>query len=322
MAVPACHLHCARGPSGGRISPWRDLWGRPPRRAAGRFPAGAGAAAEPWAAPRYSPALRPQARPALTDLEAIAGSRRCRETTCPCLLRREAPWAQGRAAGAQRRAPAPAGHRSETPGPGEHQGSAGARGGVGRGSGAGGYSQSPSLCSPQAFGLCLALHGEGLGKRLLSGAVPAPGQGCPAHEEVLGLALCRECPAAGCSEHPVQSVLRPQGSCCLCLGFAVLTARGKQLLLASPCEAFPSFCLPTDVLRLSCSLGLAGAYCHCACDPSAVWSRQSPGCLQPNRAASYSPLLTAASGLLSAPSEWVSPVLHWVWQCFPIGSGQ
>lgn len=136
--MPACHLHCARGPAGGRISPWRDLWGRPPRRAAGRFPAGpAGAAAEPWAAPRSSPALRPQARPALTDLEAIAGSRRCRETTCPCLLRREAPWAQGRAAGAQRRAPAPAGHRSETPGPGEQQGSAGRGaewgGGVGRG---------------------------------------------------------------------------------------------------------------------------------------------------------------------------------------------
>lgn len=169
----------------------------------------------------------------------------------------------------------------ETPGLGEHQGSAGPAAAEGlRGSREwdGGLQPEPFAVVPPppglflALGPCLALHGMGLGKWLLSGVVSAPGHGCPALEEVFRLALGRERPAADCIEHPVQSMLRPWGSCCLCLGFAVPMARGKLLPPASPCEAFPSFCLPADVFRLSCSLGLAGAYCHCACDPSTVWS--------------------------------------------------
>lgn len=87
----------------------------------------------------------------------------------------------------------------ETPGLPEDRakGSAGAEGLRGsREWGGGGYSQSPvvppGLCL--ALGPCLALQGVSLGKRLLSAAVPAPGQGCPAHEEVFGLALCRSVP--------------------------------------------------------------------------------------------------------------------------------
>lgn len=39
--------------------------------------------------------------------------------------------------------------------------------------------------------------------------------------------LCEwERPSADCSEHPVQSVLRPRGSCCLCLDFAHGTWEG------------------------------------------------------------------------------------------------
>lgn len=85
----------------------------------------------------------------------------------------------------------------------------------------------------------------------------------------------------------MQSVFLPRGSCCLCLDFAVTVARGKVLLPASPCEAFPSFCLLTDVLWLSCSLGIAGAYCHCGCDPSPVWSHQPPGARSPSGAATF-----------------------------------
>lgn len=250
----------------------------------------AGAAPEPLGGPTVEsgPAATGEAG---SDLEAIAGSRRCRETTCPCLLRREAQRAQGRC----RRSPAPRPCPGTTPlrrPPGWQSTRAVRepprwRGCVGRGSGAVGLQPDPFTVVPPglclALGPCLALHGMGLGKWLLSGAVPAPGQGCPAHEEVFGLALCRERPVADCSEHPVQSVLRPRGSCCQCLGFAVPMARGKLLLLASPCEAFPSFCLPADVLRLSCSLGLAGAYCHCVCDRSAVWSHQSLSCPQPQQ---------------------------------------
>lgn len=169
-AAPGCHLHCARGPSGDRILPWRDLvWGRPPWRAAGHLPPGlpgTGAAPEPLGGPTVEsgPAATGEAG---SDLEAIAGSRRCRETTCPCLLRREAQRAQGRC----RRSPAPHPCPGTTPlrrPPGWQSTRAvrdppRRRGCVGRGSGAGGYSQIPLLWSPP--GLCLALgpsrHGAG-----------------------------------------------------------------------------------------------------------------------------------------------------------------
>lgn len=186
-AAPGCHLQRARGPPGQRISPRRDLvWGRPPWRAAGHLPAGpAGAgAALTGAAAKPLGGTTVESGPAATseagsDLEAIAGSRRCRETTCPCLLRREAQRAQGRC----RRSPAPRPCPGKTPlrrPPGWESTRAvreppRRRDCVGRGSGAGGYSQSPLLWSPPglclALGPCLALYGMGLGKRLLSGGV-------------------------------------------------------------------------------------------------------------------------------------------------------
>lgn len=159
-AAPVCHLHCARGPSGGRISPWRDLvWGRPPWSAAGHLPAGpAGARAAPaGAAPEPLGGTAVESGPAATsvagsDLEAIAGSRRCRETTCPCLLRREAQRAQGAAAGAQRRAPGPAGQRSGHPRARRAPGQCGSRRGRGtawvEGVRRGGYSQRALCCGP------------------------------------------------------------------------------------------------------------------------------------------------------------------------------
>lgn len=60
-----CHLHRARGPSGGRILPWRDF--APPWRAAGSFPPGlpgagaalAGPAAEPLGGTAVGCRVRP-----------------------------------------------------------------------------------------------------------------------------------------------------------------------------------------------------------------------------------------------------------------------
>lgn len=116
----------------------------------------AGAAREPLGGPTVEsgPAATGEAG---SDLEAIAGSRRCRETTCPCLLRREAQRTQGRS----RRSPAPRPCPGKTPlrrPPGWESTRAvrdppRRRGCVGRGSGTEGYSQSPLLWfpPPQAF---------------------------------------------------------------------------------------------------------------------------------------------------------------------------
>lgn len=210
-AAPGCHSHRAWGPSGGRIVPWRDLaWGRPPWRAAGHLPPGpaGGRSSTGWGStgtPRQhhrrvqGPALRPQARPALTwKRSRVPGGAEKPRVRVYCGGRRS-----GRRAAAAEPSAAPLPREDaapETPGLREHRakGSAGAAAAEGlRGSGAeagrGGLQPEPFAVVPPGFclalGPCLALQSMGLGKRLLSGAVPAPGQGCPSHEEVLGLAV-------------------------------------------------------------------------------------------------------------------------------------
>lgn len=182
-----------------------------------------------------------------------------------CLLR----WEQASAAGAGLlpagaqcwgEAPCPCpgqGAAPETPRLGEHwvKGSVGATVAEGsRGAGAwerGDYGQSPLPWLPQGYARLLAPAGCGAeqGAAVRGCASAGAGVSCPK------VAVRCESPVAVCSEHPVsipqRRACQPLGGRCPCLGFAVPVARGKAPLPASPHEAFPSFCLPADVLWLA-----------------------------------------------------------------------
>lgn len=202
------------------------------------------AAPEPSAPPAQGAGSGPAATSgAGSDLEAIAGSRRCRETTCPCLLRREAQRGRAAAAGAQpREDTAP-----ETPGLPERRakGSAGAEGLRGSREWGGGYSRSsvvpPGRCL--VLGPCLALQGMALGKRLLSGAVPAPGQGCPVHE-VFG--LCRSVPRQIAVSIPCRACSGVAAACVWVLPctWEAVDAMGSCCCRAHPVRHFPPFVSP------------------------------------------------------------------------------
>lgn len=132
---------------------------------------------------------------ASSDLEAIASSRRCRETTCPCVYcdgSRHPQQAQGcclpePSAGGKRRAPAQGRVPLRRPPGWESTGRRAVweppwqRGRVGQARGSGGIT-ARALCRgfPRAMPGSWPLQGVGLSKGLQSGAVPVPGQGCPA----------------------------------------------------------------------------------------------------------------------------------------------
>lgn len=293
--------------------PWRDLaWGRPPWRAAGHLSAGpaGGRGSSGWGstgAPRQhhrrvqGPALRPQARPALTWKRSRApGGAEKPRVRVYCGGRRAA------AAGAQRRAPAPGRHRCGEPraastGPRAVRGPPRRRDCVGpaRKWGGGVTARALCCCPPKAFAWPLAPSEHGSGQEAAVG-------GCASTRA--GVSFSSGGPRAGCVNGSVPLLIAVSIPCCgpgvaaACVWILPM-ARGKVLLLASPCEAFPSFCGPTDVLWLSCSLGLvAGTYCHCGCDPSPVWSHQSPGCPQPQRSCRLSPPSCPPSPVLLPPA--------------------